>query len=682
MGIIARECKKVLWSKSTMIMLLILCIVNAFLLYSNEKHKGNMYTPEQYRACFAEIEDMSCEEAYEFLINKSSTSIFSESFAIQQVIWEVESQLNYYDYLKQIEQSELMMSSISIFEEKDAFTSRNTKKTAAAYRPLTQIVMTVAPSKGIAMCIEFGTTDILMLLFMIYIVLSMVIREKEQGQLMLTFVTRYGRSFHGVSKLITCFMAAVFVVFFMVGTNLLVAYRMYGLGTLERSIQSVTICKACVLPISVEKFLMLFLLFKIIAFFCIGIMVFIVACICESATKLFTILTLGIGIEGILYFYTQGNSYLSFFKYVNVIAFLDVQAVLGRYINLNIFGYPVWYFGVFVCSLVVIVVFGILIACVLYVKQKVIPKSEKIKWGDVLIIPQKTVSLFWQECYKVLLGEKVLWILLACITFQILSYRPMTEYFASEDDMFYKQYMLQLEGEYSEEKQAWLNDEKLRYEKIRGEMMQAIQANPENQELVAMRFEDKLKGDKACEETLKHAEYLKKENGAFLYDTGYRIITNDTIGKKVNNNNAVLVNLLMILCTVFICSSEHQTGMNTLNRVSYKGRRILITQKVFIGSMITMIVYCIVYLPFYYNVFSTYGIRGGDFPLCSMEHMAGWKISIFTYLIILCVMRYISLLVKMLTLFGLSGKLRSSSLTILVGIGLYVGPLLVFYLAT
>jgi hypothetical protein len=89
-------------------------------------------------------------------------------------------------------------------------------------------------------------------------------------------------------------------------------------------------------------------------------------------------------------------------------------------------------------------------------------------------------------------------------------------------------------------------------------------------------------------------------------------------------------------------------------------------------------IYVITYAPYFYNVLSTYGTRALSAPAVSMEHLSGlpgW-ISIFQYLVIISLMRYIGLVLAVLIIFGVSAKLKSYIAALLAGMGILILPLL------
>lgn len=680
MRLFRNECEKTLLNPLTLTLFVILCIANAILFHFWETGKGLMYRPEDYKEIYGELEGKEAEEIFSFLQQKGETEEIRTLFLTRAVKSEVTGILGYDAYVSNIVSAVDDLRVVSIFRKEDSFSLRSAKKLAEVYGALPKIETKVNPVRGVVMATQFGGTDLLVFVFLMYIVFSMAIREKEMGQLLLTRTTLHGHARHGFIKILVCGVACLLAVSALEATNLIMASQRYGLGDLGRSIQSVPEYQACIFPVSVGEFLVLLLLFKIFVLFLLSVLVFFMASASNSLVK-FTLLFMAVfGTEGILYFAISGNSYLSLLKYLNLFAVFGSHSMLGNYLNLNFFGRPVWYLPVYlsIAGLLLLLFGGLGVwayaAC---------PGTgaERKTGRRIRLFPEKTVSLFIQECYKLLYCEKVIWILAGAVLFQVVTYQPMREFFANQEDAYFKQYMLLLEGPYGEDKERLIREEQERYDELTRKMQEAIAANPAFAELIGQKYQEDTRQFSVLPKLHTHAAYLKEKKGAFLYDTGYRILTNDEIGKADNNGLSTWANLLMILCTGFLFSTDYQVGMNYLQRATVKGRKELTLRKVLVGTLVLTVIFALLYVPFYFNVLTTYGTRGMMFPACSMAHLQ-WcpaGISILGYLGLMLFFRFVFLFGKMILMFLIAAKVKSSAYTVVICAGLYITPLLLYY---
>lgn len=681
MRIFLNECEKTFWNPITLSLFVILCIANAVLFHSWEESKGMVYRPEDYKEVYGELEGKEAEEVLSYLQQKGETGEIRTLFLVGAVKSEVTDILGYGAYVSSIVSAADDLQAVSIFQKEDSFSLRSAKKIAEVYSSLPEIETKIDPVRGIVMATQFGGTDLLIFVFLTYLVFSMVTREKELGQLLLTRTTLHGHARHGLSKIFVCGISSLLSVVVLEMTNLIMASKRYGLGDLGRSIQSVPEYKACVFPISVGEFIVLLIVLKIAILFLMSVVVFFMASVSNSLMKFILFFMAVFGTEGILYFAIPGNSYLSLLKYLNFFAVFGSHFLLGNYLNLNFFGWPVWYLPVYLSVAgMLLVLFGCL-GVWAYATQPGISATRK-PGRRIRLFPEKTTSLFLQESYRLFYCEKIIWILAGAVLLQITTYQPMREFFANQYDVYFKQYMYLLEGYYGEDKERIIQSEQERYDELTRDMQTAIAANPDFAELINQKYKDETRQFSVLPRVESHAAYLKEKEGAFLYDTGYRILTNDDIGKADNNRLSIWVNLLMILCTGFLFSTDYQTGMNDLQRATVRGRKALTLRKVLIGSLVLTVIFAMLYVPFFYNVLTTYGTRGIMFPACSMTHLQWcpvW-ISIFGYLALMLFFRFMFLFGKMLLMFLIATKVKSSAYTIVICAGLYVAPLLLFYL--
>lgn len=650
------------WGKKTILLLLLLLgVLNVTAMFYAENQKGKLYEPQDYRTLYEKLQEYDREELVEVLQERLDhyAGNFKEEALTRAVLSEVQAAIEYDTFLEETARRAESIGKVSIFSKPDSYSYRNNQKTAEAYEGMSKVNPDVGPFQGIEVWAGFEGTDAIALVLLIYVVFVLVVREKETGQLSLAFTTKNGRLIHGMVKLGVCFVSAVGVVLFLWGTGLLATGTAYGWGDPGSAIQSVYAFRTCTLEISVGAFLILFLLMKIMSLFLIMLLVYGLACLFQSYVWLYITTVLVLGIEFILFYGIPSNSYLAVFKQINVMAYFGLDKTLGTYSNLNLFGYPVWYLLVYALFLLIGIV-GMFAFCMIrYAKQKSIVVQKKHRSAFFKSWFGKSVTLVSHECHKTLFYGKVLWILLAVAVFQFVSYKPMGEYFESTDDIYYKRYMLELEGMYSEEQEAWLRKERELYD----ESFQTGKLYKPEQYVAFCRVEEQ-------------AAYLKEQEGAFLYDTGYRLLTNDTMAVEKVYSLAVIANLILIICVSGIWANEYQSGMAALVKCSAKGRRETIGVKFVMGVIIALVVWLLIFLPFICNVLSAYGTRGLEYPACSMRHLKGINLSIKEYLLFFYGMSYLFMVVETGVIMFLSKVLKSNSLTVLAAVGIFVVPFL------
>lgn len=721
MRIFLNEFVKAFCKKTTLFIFAALLILNGVLLWVNEvKTNGGFYDAAQYKAAYADLEGLSAEEAYEKLTLRYqelravqylsygeditdllseypdidekkllseyqsgdflyyADDIYTELSLVSDVLSEVESCADYEDYLNGIDDAAAKMTSISLFAEPDSFSYKNIAKTPEDFAHLKGSVLEIAPSKGVSMAAGFPATDLIGALMIITVVVSIVTREKESDLLSLSKTTYRGGTPLGISKLLVSFSAAVISVILLYAVNFSVSYFTYGFGDLSRQIQSVCDFRGGSLKISALRFFVLFLLAKLAVYCVFAAFIYLVTAISDTAAKVWGILGVTLAAEAVMYYTISSSSYLCLLKYVNIFAYANTKDLFSDYLNLNLFGTPVNYMAVFIVSTAVLLIAFSVVSVTVFSKKRVFRSRTKIfSFQKLNPFKGKGTNLFLHECWKVFIGGKALLILIVFAATVVVTYEPISERFSSADEVYYKQYMLKLEGGYTDEKRRIIDEEDKKFSDAQEEMAEELSGTDGESVFVMMKYQEIFAPQSAFEEVKAHAEYLETTgNGEFLYDSGYKLLTGDESAGNKDLTLGLTAMAMTVCCLVYVYSVEYQTGAAALLKTSARGRWDTFLRKFLIGLIIVTIIYALTYAPYFYNVLSAYGARGIDAPLCSLEAFAGWNMSIRGYLIFISVLRYSALVLAMLIIYFLSVRLKSVISAFLASTAALILPIL------
>lgn len=682
---IGNELRKLLCTRSVLLSIIGLLIANVVLLCLQIGQ--DEITAEDYKGVYAQLQGKSTDQAqaevsqqYEELREQwklAEGASWDEMELYALILDEITAITAYDDYLKGIDEAAKQMQQSSLFGKPDSFSCRNIQKTPSDFAHLKGIELTISPSKGIELATDFAVTDGIAALLLLLTVLTLVIREKEQNQLLLYHTAFHGRGRLGLAKLCSCFIVAIAVAVLLYGCNLLICGSAYGLGDLERYIQSVHAMNGSCFRLTVGEYLCLFIFAKATAYCLLAAVMYLAAVLAKSAPQCFGILVIVGGISVVLWILIPAESPLCLLKYVNLLAFLDTQELFGVYQNRNIFGFPVGQMTVFAVSVSLLLV-GISLFSVKLFAQMCVIQNQTKRWQ--LRLPKGAhLHLFSHECYKVFIGGKVLWIIAALLLCRMLFYAPLKVSY-TPDELYYRQYMTELAGEYTVEKEAWLTAEKEELDAAESEYLATLQTAGENTMLVITKYQSVLAPKSALEETVRHAEYLQSiENGEFFYDRGYRLLT---VGAKNKTHIllAMLMTALTLCCVSGIFTREYRTHMDMLLRSSYKGRTPVLICKLSIAFLIVLMIYLVVYVPYFVQVLSVYGTEGIHASADSMKHLSWWKLSVGGYLLLLSFKRFVGYLLQAVLLWLLSYKLQNTSALLAVTSTLFLLPLLLAWL--
>ena len=672
------ELKKT-FGKKTLLILLCIMLLNGVLIISGESDKGYNFTGEDYRKLYS-TEDMQGDAETQLAYLDAcleENGMSRQYFLLRYVISDVEKAAAYKGYLQSIADSAEKYGRLSIFMDGDEFSKRNVAKTALVYASLPEIEPIPGKSRGVVMASRYKGSVLLGFIFVLYIVFLLVTREKEIGSLNLTMTTKHGHACHGAVKLGMCLIASLVSAFTLEAENWIIADIYYGLGDMSRPIQSIPEYQPCIFDISVFSFMLITIAFRMLCVFMAATLVFFMACRSRSLPGLAAKLAIVFGIEGVLYYVISGKSIWGLFKYINIYTGLDSQELLGNYMNLNLFGYPVWYLPVFIGFAVTVITAFSVLSLRIYERMQSTPSGHKLKLPRLSV---GTSSVFIQECYRYFICERVLLILLAFALVRVITFSPVNETFAFQEDIYYKQYMLQLEGMYSDEKETEIAGEDRKYAEITEKATSASAATDDDsvRNLIWMKYNDETAHFKVLDKVREQARYLKEKQGAFLYDQGYRILAGEDSGKEADMLLALTSGLLMVICSVFMYGPDYQAGTDRMIRAARRGKGYLFARREVIGTLVLLIIFGVTYIPYIMSVLNAYCTHGLDFPACSvhcLERCPHW-VTIRLYLIGLNILRFMVLWTGMNLLWYISAKVRSMSYTFGAGLLLCVGVVL------
>lgn len=715
MKLLFGEANKVFRNRAAVLILICLLGVNGFFAYFSSQNGETFFSASAYRNIHKDLAEKTYEEALTEVSERMELSGFSfemsagvnqeslkaqygdrynalaEEYQDNKYVfyndipyyeWEMMKQVSseysaaghYKDYLDKVQTSAKQMQLFAKRYHTNRFLYRNIIKTAEDFSRIVPVKETVAgPNLGIEKALNCTFTDLLGMLFLFYTVLILVMREKETQQLLLMRTTAKGRIPLGVAKAMATLAIGVLTAVVLYVENLFVYGMIYGMGNLSRPIYTLLNYQTCKYAASVLIYIGLFLLGKALVYAGISLFFLFCAVLCRNAVTFFAIGGVCLGAEAILYLKLPNRGIGVLFKNVNVITFLNTDALLRDYRNLNVFEVPVNYQMLFwiVTVLTIIVGFGLCVFAFAGMKNHTDSPIKRFSlFGKFSFCNHG--NLFLHECYKIFLRGGVL-LFLAVYGFCILYFnKPIHRYFYDETDANYYFYMSQIEGTYTPEKEAWIEAEEKR---IQNEQMRIINGDGgTSSEIELQSLEKKTEALRMVQERL---EYLKqKEGAAVVYERGYRMIYDDTFAQGKAWQMALLISCMMILCLTCVYGVEYDTGMIVPIRTCIGGRTRTFACKLGISLIVSNFLFVLTYGLYFQNVFRCYGTEQIHEKAYSIPALQNYSCSILTYLVLMCMVRYLAMLLTMVIILSLSVKGKRMSFTVALGAALLILPLL------
>ncbi len=554
---------------------------------------------------------------------------------ISQIKKELDTVFDYDSYLENIQKKADGLSQISIFktESGDSFSEKSIKAQAKAYEDMGEIKTDYFPEIGIMSALEFRLTDVLLIVFVLLMSSVLLREEKDSGMLELNYSLPGGHGRIALAKLGAVAISLIGIVCTLYCMNLLYYNSVYGLGRLDRAVQSMPSLIQCVWPISVGQYVLVFLAAKWISAIVVGVWLMLCTYL---AANIYTGWGVGLAFIGLNYLIRvsiSGIGHYNLFRYMNIFSFMNTNEVLGSYIQLYFFGNPLpilWVecVGGFLLLLLFSAVFiwefqrGI----VVYTKRTV----RVLHWtaGNRLRYHKKTAvlkkRLIKHELYKLLKMNGAIFIFGAYILFLIIQSVDEPAYISLNENI-YKDYMIQWGGRITETTVALVNKENENFRPLY-ELEDAMMLGVLTQEQYASAREaySGLESKKEVFDRIIDVKlsYIDDHPKAWLvYDTGY--------DKMFDMDHSTDIYEMMILFLVLIFgfgslfSVEKMTGMESVLMVTPLGPKLLTSVKLHIGYGFGGMFAALSLIPRYINVGISYDFPQLLAPACSLEVFSG-----------------------------------------------------------
>lgn len=511
-----------------------------------------------------------------------------ESTLIDELYEEFHKVSEYEDYLESVQKRKNSLNGISIFqnESSNSFSNRNIEKSAADYEKMGNVRIRWQPSKAITLASEGSITDILLFLGILLFVGGLITEEKEKRLFYITRATKHGMSAYLFGKLGALLIHSLTITTVMISSNLIFAAITTGVGDLTSSIQSLTPYMESSLSISILEYLLLSVITKATVLFGFGT---ILTAVAVGSSKGFMSYFAGIlllSLSGLLYITIPAYSTLCPLKYLNFIGTMGTGQLYGSYLNLNVQEHPVSRLALTWIILIFIIVIAIVICLLLFLQGQHL-ELKKTR------LPRLTQfrphgNLLRHEAHKLLITNRAALILL-CFAVLIGYYGISQEYHPSVKEEYYQKMMLQLEGEFTEQKEQLILSEQARFDEAskKIEQIDSMAQNGELDKLTAdatkSEWEAVLSFYPSFERIETQYARVKQDGGEFIYDTGYLYL----FGKQ--DNSFLLCALLLSACMVLSfhnsISMEHSKKSWFLLGTTACGRKKIIVRKVWICLM-------------------------------------------------------------------------------------------------
>ena len=586
-------------------------------------YRDMAYAGSSYLQAYRD-ENAAMFDAYEQEYKDKSYTLFTDNLNTEYRLFnqlqnEYDTVAAYTDFLDGVQTKATQLAGISIFQnDKTGYDLKNIEATAKVYAGLTATEIDYYPQKGLYTAISYAFTDLILLASMLLLALILVRQERDSGLLSLVRSLPGGRLKTALAKLAAFAASLLVVLTVLYGVNLAYCSASFGLGSLNRTIQSVPALMRCTMQITVGQYLFRFLLAKWAGAFVMGLWVMLAALIAKRAAAGWVgALALPLAMYGIRAA-IPATSHWNVVKYANMVSLLQTNELLGNYRNLFWFGSPVslplveW--------LTAAVLGGGLFAvfCAVFAKAQLLPTAKRS-----LTLPfshtTRATSVPREEGRKLLLMNGAAVFLAAFLAFGI--YQGITsESYLDADEIYYAYYMKHISGPWRTESYNWLTEQGKEFAPMLEVQRRVIGGELSSDALLAY---NSLQQKYTVYQQIVQSNiqyYLKQNPGAWLvYETGYRKLFGFTGTADVQDT--LLAGLLCALCFSGLFAMERKGGMDEILAATPLGRKYTAKAKLRQSTLVAAGITLGTVLPHLWQILRDYGLPALLAPAMSISEL-------------------------------------------------------------
>jgi len=542
-------------------------------------------------------------------------SISGDYSLIRQVRQRVEEAASHGEYLLSVSDTGQMLLDTGMYEDPDSFGARNIRKSCDVFRKLEGTEITLFYSGGIELLSVTRCPELLMGFLILLMTMEGILREKQEGTLLLIRATARGRYPLYGAKCVAMWSVVSLGVLILYGSALVIGILRCGMPLWSASIQSVYGFRDCPWSMTVAGYVIAFLGMKLLwAWSLLGMSV--LWAVVSKAPSGYLLLFGASMVPSVLF---MGSWELR--GCISLIRGGDTPTLLSRYDNVSVFGRPMSLLALSVLHQILLLIGGLTIGAYLFVRGAAMGKSG----SRPLLSRRKEKSprgILYYECKKLLVYQRGGLLLLAFLV--LLSYGMWQERgYLTQEERIYNYYSSYLEGPPTDEKRAFLEGEEARFQDLidklgaYGEKLYKGELSQESYDILSGNIMGELNKQTMFEKAKLQYHRALEQRTDYVCLTPYEKLLGRTGQQKLLIGSMVMV-LLLICALSSIEAVEQESNMLPLQNTTVKNRRAR-EWKAFLSGAYGGICGIVLWSAFVIEIHIEYGLTGLSSPAGSVE---------------------------------------------------------------
>ena len=602
-------------------------------------------------------------------------------------------QSNYQDYLKKVQEDAITLGSISIFADKDAFSSGNLKMTARDFAQLDG-KLTMGSFRGISSVMEYRIADYLILVLMLVICWRML-EERKKGLWGIVRLAGGGRAKLAGKRLVLYAISFFAIAILMYGSTVAAAWYYYGVPDMYVEAQSMQELGKMPLAITTGQFLTQFLIVKIAGTLVFGLLIWLILSAMDNVNAAMVVVGLVLGAEYALFAAIPAQSKLNLFKYLNLFSYFFTDQLYENYLNLNLFGTPVNARRLLLAVLPVLIVVSMIAVFAVNTCKR--PEKKGRFWAWLYQYFRRAVDGitshlrgFGMELYKGLIVQKGLVFLLVGGWLLCQMYPVFNQNVYAMKSLFEIR-LEEWEGSIDnpetaqriQEEKQWLDEQYAHFD----ELQQQYDAGElsweelEGAKLLRQQVDNRMGAYIEIEGRVEQMKAIGESVGETMWLLNYRWFLRlfNNQDPEILQDQRTIGLVAILLCILLIASVyayEEQTGVRSVIRGAGRGRGRTIWRKQLYVFLMTVVTFVLVFGAYFWSVVRLHGVHGWNAPMQSIVWLSTstWNLTVGQFTIVLYALRFLTLWAVAEVVLVLSGILKKVQTTMLAGTFLILVP--------
>ena len=602
------ECKKLISNKFILGLFILLFLLNALLSYSEAKHDPATDLSEDVLAALEAYNDdpEAWKTEYDrlttyynevFLPEKEQAmkEFFEKNPNANSYTWEnTEESQKYWDYFT----AQRYMSELDSYPKdlkrvvkaaiiaKEDYLASGVTENDYEYKYQSDIEYIYEVNSLIPIDYEYAvgwdeyhaytSGNVLLVMLMLVLAPGLCIEEFSSGMYPILHATKKGRLHTFLCKLGALALFTTLAVVLFTATTMVFYGASYGFSSLGNFVQVFEDFKFCPEIITVGELLAISVLTKILVLFALGTLIMLLSVFIKKYALTFVASLGAVAVNFVLYFFISLEQTGSF-DMLNLFTVMDTKTAYTRYYSLNVFEESVPYIPLSIGLFAVLAVAFAALSAFAFCRTQ---GAVKIKTKKPIKLPARAIpmpcrTLFGAEMGKLLLANKFIIIVAVVLLAKGFIATETFTYTESFTDSVYKEYMTTLSGELTEDKLAYMEEERNRIDAAKNGFNQVVadyhQGKISQQEYLAFVDEYDYAKDRDSHFARIEArrDYIlslqaQGKDAHFVYDTGWNALFNQGFD--------YLLYGLVLLLFAGVFANEIRGGIHNILKATGKGR--------------------------------------------------------------------------------------------------------------